>query len=184
MIRHIADKWFREEDLTVSIPGRSDPPDVIAECIHYLRARHRKVTATDVDARTRTAIVHARVQTASANPGIRELQQQIAQRDHTIDRLLAFVHTRVAAIPAPRLKEIVAFVSMLASQAFPGSRVEVLATDEDDSETEACHRIEITAYVPRNVATADLVAAEVELRRAFVDFVTPSEFRAITLLME
>ncbi len=92
MVGTFGGTWLREEDLAAAIPGREDSPRLIAECIEYLRLRHRRIRAEQgIDERTRNAIFHAHVQRAAASPRMRELEQQVAQQEATINRLLAFV---------------------------------------------------------------------------------------------
>ncbi len=182
MIYHIADRWLREEDLAAAIPGRNDPPEMVAGCITFLRGWHRPPHGTEE--KTRNALVHARVQTASGNARIRELEQQVAQRDSTIDRLLAFVPGHAKAIPNDRQREIVGMLGSLVNQYFPGVRAQLHLMEEHDHDTEACHRVEILFEIPEKVSVPELVDAEVNLRREFIDRVSAEELRAITLLLE
>ena len=185
---HIADMWLREEDLAADIPGRPDHPSDINACIKYLRQgiwAVRAFTAPGVDEKARNALVHARVQGAFAqSPMIAQLREQLVAQDTTISRLLAFVPPKAQAIGESRLHEIIRQVRRVAAELFGGREIILTLTEEDDSESLACHRLTVSVQTDERDDVTPLVNAEMKLREHLVSFMADKELRALRVLVE
>jgi hypothetical protein len=185
---HIADMWLREEDLAADIPGRPDHPSDINACIKYLRRGTwalRTVNAPGVDEKARNALVHARVQGAFAqSPMIAQLREQLIESDTTIARLLAFVPPKAQALSDSRMHEIVREVGRVATELFQGHKIVLTLTEENDSESLACHRLTVSVQTDEDDDITPLVNAEMKLREHLVSFMADKELRAIRVLVE
>jgi hypothetical protein len=186
----VGDQLFvHSHDLMASIPGRDDPLDERLACTDYLDRREasRQRGATPSGALRAQSAIAAAVVLASVvkSPKELEVEQSLAAANKTIDRLLAFVHTRAASIGAARLEAIVSVLCDTARREFPGLlSLVVVVADEGDRETEACHRITIRAFVPDSITTQESTRAVKAVHRALAEMSEYDELRAITLIVQ
>src|SRR5690606_13044821 len=106
------------------------------------------------------------------------------QRD-TIDRLLAFVPTRAAAVPEERLNEIVDQVTEWVVALFPAAGAPVIRVAEEvESDTKACHRITVSVMLDNSFDARTFARLAFQLHRQFAEVLSQDELQAIRLIVE
>jgi hypothetical protein len=181
--------WVFPHDLNAEIPGRDDTLEERTACSRFLaheRGRGPRQPTAHTARQARAELVAARVRASAgvaSTPS--DVEQRLGEAKAAINRLLAFVPARAAAIARERLTQLVQVAVSAAETAFPNaSRLKTFVRDEGDADTEACHRIEITATVTADLR-ADLIAAGVNsIHRALVAGTSPAERRAIRLIVD
>lgn len=177
-------RWIIQSDFARPISGREDPDDLIEECWHHLEVsaeqphvvgRGRFVTSSELIA----ARIHA---AAGGGTPVDELRELVVRQQATIDRLLAFVPTRARPLSSARLEWLIELLNELCTRLFDNHRINV--TEEDDPESDACHRITIDVAPASEIDPEAFVAATIRLLAEVAGSVSEQEFEAIRILVE
>ena len=195
MIKHRAG-YLWSSDLSRRLYGREDRPELVRECVTYLKRSHRvrprsEVPSSPSHRKFLQALITARVRTAvGSRPELRELEDRIRGQEErlerqagAIDRLLAFVPRREPPVPARRMEEIIGLVSSAVATYFEDADVEVSVevAHETDLDTTAAHRITVCVAEGVELGTKDLLDLEDHLNEQLIESTTPSEGMALTL---
>lgn len=177
--------WIHFGDLSRDIPGRADPEELAKECWEYLVSVHgsERSTSAHRDMKTASELVSAKIR-GSLRTELDSRSIIKRQRD-TIDRLLAFVPTRAAAVPEDRLNEIVGRLAEWVVALFPaeGAPVIMLA-EEAESDTKACHRITVSVSLHDSFDVGAFAPLAFQLHRQLAEVLTQDELQAIRLIVE
>ena len=183
-------------DLSRELYGREDGPELVSECIAYLKHSHRvhprpEPQSSPSHRNVRQALIAAHVRRAiGSRPELGELedriqgqQERLERQAAAIDRLLAFVPRREPPVLEQRLEELRLSVLSTAEAYAEDADVEISAViaPETDLDTPASHRISVLIGEGAGLSTKDLLDLEDYLNEHLIEITVPSESRALVV---
>jgi hypothetical protein len=176
--------WVHSQDLMADVPGREDSAEDKEACAQFLVQRDQRVSSSSA-MKTQSALAAAHVRSFVFGRHMRDADlDQLSGAQKAIDRLLAFVPARAAAVSEARLNEIAEALSAAAQEAFTtASRIFVSIAPENDSETEACHRLTIRVVLGAAADPTSAAAGIVTVHRRLTAVADVAERRAILLVV-
>lgn len=183
-------RWLHFDDLAREIPGREDSPETIELCWRYLASGAERKTANALRspelARTVMAeVVAARVRASTVmRLSPQEIEERLEAQDAAIDRLLAFVPTRAAALSPKRLDRLGQLVQGIAAEVFRGAGTRLSITREEAADSAACHRLVLEVDQGSDLDPMEFVRASAFVHARLAQSVSSDEFQAVRLFIE
>jgi hypothetical protein len=184
LMRVMHNQWVRPDDIKRAVPFREDSAEVIDGCIEVLRQRSTASAPASGETREMRAqgkLVAAKVGAAIKRPADRDVREQLALHQHAIDRLLAYVPTRMPAVDADRLHALSGQLLEHARAIIDNAVVSALIADEADPDTEACHRITVRLAVPKGPDVGALIFG---IHKKFAEIASIDESLSIRLIVD
>ncbi|MBK6845752.1 MAG: hypothetical protein IPG88_26355 [Gemmatimonadetes bacterium] len=200
MITRSHKRWISRDDFTSSAAAREDEVGLADSCWVYLNTRATgefeaiEQAPRGDDTRLLADLVAASIQVSvqrraeefeGRQSRTHHLESLLAAANATIDRLLAFVPARAAALPAERLAVLADIVVDSTRARVPGAEnVAVTVTPEQDPNVSASHRLGVRFHVPTQT---DLSALAQQIQGIFTDLAgqtTGEEFESLRLLID
>ncbi len=181
-------RWPAYHDIAERIEDREDPPELVDQCWQYITGEFAVSSGNDLTVARQAASKIATVQIqASISKSSREieLEESLKAAKSTIDRLLAFVPGRAAAIASARLSDISEAMTREAARLFKQPRpITTMLLEETEHDSAARYRLTLSVDLDAQLDPVAFTEIVRRIHRFMVELTTPEEYQAIRLLVE